>query len=103
MILLTGASGFVGRQVLKEIIDRSIDCTIICRDVDKIRPDQKKNIKNIIVSKNIFTESKEWWFDNLNGIDVIIHLAWFVEPGEYLESKKNLECLKEDHRKELRV
>ena len=93
MILLTGASGFVGRQVLKEIIDRSIDCTIICRDVDKIHPDQKKNIKNIIVSKNIFTESKEWWFDNLNGIDVIIHLAWFVEPGEYLESKKNLECL----------
>lgn len=93
MILLTGASGFVGRQVLKEIIDRSIDCTIICRDIDKIHPDQKKNINNIIISKNIFTESKEWWLDKLNGIDVIIHLAWFVEPGEYLESEKNLECL----------
>ena len=27
------------------------------------------------------------------GVDRIIHLAWYVEPGEYLNSLQNLECL----------
>ena len=93
MILLTGATGFVGRQVLQEVINRSIECTVICRDISKIDSNQKKKINKIIISKNIFTEDKEWWLNNLKDIDVIIHMAWFVEPGEYLESEKNLECL----------
>tara|TARA_B100000787_G_C16196437_1_gene301211 strand:+ start:2212 stop:3042 length:831 start_codon:yes stop_codon:yes gene_type:complete len=93
MILLTGATGFVGEQVLKELLDRSLECTIVCRNSDKIKSIHKKRIKNIIISKNIFTESKEWWLDNLKDIDIVIHIAWFVEPGEYLESEKNLECL----------
>ena len=44
MILLTGATGFVGRQVLQEVINRSIECTVICRDISKIDSNQKKKL-----------------------------------------------------------
>lgn len=93
MILITGATGFVGQQVLNEIIKRSIDCAVVCRDENKIDFNLQKKIKKIIISKNIFAETKEWWIHNLKNIDLVIHIAWYVEPGKYLESHKNLECL----------
>ena len=93
MILLTGATGFVGRQVLSDIIDRSLDCIVVCRNKEKIDSKYRKKINKIIISNNIFTENKEWWISNLKGVDIVIHIAWYVEPGKYLESEKNLECL----------
>ncbi len=93
MILITGATGFVGQHVLNEILKRSIHCAVVCRDENKIDTNLQKKIKKIIISKNIFTETKKWWLHNLKGIDLVIHIAWYVKPGEYLESYKNIECL----------
>ena len=28
----------------------------------------------------------------LDGVDTVIHLAWYVKPGDYLNSEKNIEC-----------
>nr|WP_280117343.1 NAD-dependent epimerase/dehydratase family protein [Shewanella aestuarii] len=38
-------------------------------------------------------ENEQWWQDHLHGIDTIIHIAWYVEPGKYLNSDKNIECM----------
>ncbi|WP_246777467.1 NAD(P)-dependent oxidoreductase [Rhizobium sp. BG4] len=40
-----------------------------------------------------FLESEEWWTKVLTGIDTVIHLAWYAEPGKYLMADENLDCL----------
>jgi len=47
----------------------------------------------VISTPNLFIESEEWWINVLQGIDTIIHIAWYAEPGKYLQSEKNWDCL----------
>lgn len=92
-ILLTGATGFVGRQVLKVLLER--ECVIKCvvrsgRDVDlPVSP----KIMPPVFTKDLFQESVCWWKDVLQVIDTIVHVAWYAEPGKYQLSMKNLDCL----------
>ena len=41
----------------------------------------------------MFRESVAWWADACRGVDTVIHVAWYAEPGQYLQSPKNQECL----------
>ena len=41
----------------------------------------------------MFAEDASWWANVCRGVDTIIHIAWYAEPGRYLQSDKNLECL----------
>src|SRR5690606_18871221 len=27
------------------------------------------------------------------GVDAVLHMAWYAEPGQYLQSPRNLDCL----------
>ena len=92
MILVTGATGFVGNHVLKEIISRSLDCKIICSSEKKISNFVKNKIKAVHITKDLFTENEQWMKEVLDGVDSVIHLAWYVKPGDYLNSEKNIEC-----------
>lgn len=85
-ILLTGAAGFVGRQILKALLVRGADVTALTRT---------RTITNArtIRTEDAFAESRAWWAQTCSGIDVVIHAAWYVEPGLYLTSEKNLDCL----------
>ena len=29
----------------------------------------------------------------MDGVDTVVHVAWYAEPGKYLQSEKNLDCL----------
>ncbi len=42
---------------------------------------------------DLFAEGRAWWADACRGIDTVIHSAWYAEPGKYLQSPKNSECL----------
>jgi nucleoside-diphosphate-sugar epimerase len=46
-----------------------------------------------VASPDIFAESEVWWADACRGIDTIIHAAWYAEPGLYLQSPKNIDCV----------
>ena len=48
---------------------------------------------DLILTDDLFKENPEWWEDKCKDIDTIIHLAWYVEPGKYLKSIKNLDCM----------
>lgn len=92
-VLLTGGTGFVGRQVIKYLSKQDIDLTLITRQAFDHREFSDMSINSVIHSKDIFSEDLGWWKESLKDIDVLIHLAWFVEPGEYLTSEKNIDCL----------
>jgi len=92
-ILITGGSGFVGRQVINSLENENVDITIVIRGEKNNIFDKNKNIKKIIITNNLFVESEKWFKDVLNNIDIIIHLAWYVEPKDYLQSIKNIECM----------
>jgi len=50
-------------------------------------------IQAIVTSTDIFTESAAWWAKACEGIDTVVHVAWYAEPGKYLQSPLNLNCL----------
>jgi dTDP-6-deoxy-L-talose 4-dehydrogenase (NAD+) len=93
LILLTGAAGFVGRQVLRALGERG------CRVRPVVRVDKQETlargaaIDTIVASPDIFAESAAWWARACSGADAVIHAAWYAEPGQYLQSPKNQECL----------
>jgi nucleoside-diphosphate-sugar epimerase len=91
-VLITGASGFVGRHVLRTLAAQGVEVRAVLRPnaVDKARD---VAAIEVVESPSPFSESEGWWTDALGGIDTIIHLAWYVEPGKYLTAPENLDCL----------
>lgn len=91
-ICLTGASGFVGRQVLKSLKARGHRVTVTLRP-GKTLPEGYE-ADGVIETPDLFAEGAEFWAERLAGIDVLIHAAWYVEPGKYLDSSRNLDCVR---------
>ena len=60
-ILLTGATGFVGKQVLKRLSNQNVSIRIISRNTQEKNFSAYKNISEVIETKNFFTESSEWY------------------------------------------
>jgi nucleoside-diphosphate-sugar epimerase len=93
LVLLTGATGFVGRQVLRSLAETGVRVRAVVREG---KQDQLKNLKaieRVVVTPDLFAENAAWWADVCTGIDSVIHVAWYAEPGKYLQSSKNLDCL----------
>jgi dTDP-6-deoxy-L-talose 4-dehydrogenase (NAD+) len=92
-ILLTGASGFVGRHIYKHLLKLNLNIVVVSREqsLQKI-PELSSNTK-VFLSENLFQENLDWWEVVMQGVDIVIHSAWYAEPGIYLKSEKNLECL----------
>jgi dTDP-6-deoxy-L-talose 4-dehydrogenase (NAD+) len=92
-VLLTGATGFVGRHVLRALIKRGVQVSVIVRDEKHSLLSEHDCIKSIVTSPNLFAESSEWWANVCKDIDTVIHLAWYAEHGKYIQSSKNIDCL----------
>lgn len=92
--LLTGATGFVGRQVLRNLLKKQIAVRAIVRKNKEIFFKDKNPKIELITTNDLFKESVDWWAEQCKGIDTIIHVAWYVEPKKYLQSVKNIDCLK---------
>lgn len=90
---MTGATGFVGQQVLKSLEKYDVQVHAVVRDGKGSELEDNSVVEKIISTKNLFNESVKWWEEKCQNIDTIIHLAWYVEPGKYLHSDKNIECL----------
>jgi dTDP-6-deoxy-L-talose 4-dehydrogenase (NAD+) len=92
-ILLTGASGFVGKQIFKALSTSSIRIVPVVRSGKESSFRNQPNVARIVCSPDIFQESTAWWAEKCKEIDVVIHAAWYAEPGKYLQSSKNMDCL----------
>jgi len=87
-ILLTGGTGFVGAQILKHLKDQGAYIRLITRQKNYQGP-----ADDIVVTCDMFSESTAWWSAGLDNIDIVIHSAWYVEPGKYLFADENAACL----------
>jgi len=92
-ILITGATGFVGRQVLKALLEGDTRLICVMRNESSKEIPHSPQIEKKVLTKNLFSEEEVWWREILQGVDTIVHLAWYVEPATYQTSKKNLDCL----------
>ncbi len=93
-ILVTGASGFVGKHVMRELLNtKGIQIRAIVREGKTVQQFENTYIHETIKSVDLFRETVGWWQNVCKDVDTVIHLAWYAEPGKYLDSPKNLDCL----------
>ena len=93
LILLTGGTGFVGRQILRALQVLGYQIRLVIREGSQSKIESINGIEKIVTTPDLFLESSEWWEKVCDGVDIVIHSAWYAEPGKYLQSNKNLECL----------
>ena len=91
--LLTGATGFVGRQVLRALGATDVRVRVVVRDGKQRQLATVECVETVVTTPDLFAESADWWATVCKGVDTVIHVAWYAEPGKYLESSKNLDCL----------
>lgn len=92
-VLLTGATGFVGRQLLHALRNRGARVRLVVRNATQHRISAPEDLEGVITTPDLFFERADWWTQVCQGVDIIIHAAWYTEPGRYLQSAKNLDCL----------
>jgi len=82
-VLLTGASGFIGRHVLSQLVDAGVDTVVLGRS----RPDGYTGdfIEADLLQKQGCNDVVQ-----LAEASHLIHLAWYVEHGQYWTSPLNL-------------
>lgn len=93
LMLITGATGFVGNHVLRELGNRGLKVRALVRAGTGHRIPQIDAIEDVIETADMWAESATWWAEACRGVDTVIHIAWYAEPGQYLQSPKNIECL----------
>lgn len=87
-VIVTGATGFVGRQVVRALQAAGADVTALARPGRDL-PDGVARIE----TPDLFAMTAPDWADALQGADAVIHAAWYAEPGKYLMDARNYSCL----------
>ena len=76
-IAVTGASGFIGRHVLSDLLTQGVEVVAVTRNATRLS-DFSKSIK--IIEMNISDPAPDC-FEKLGCPDVLIHLAWDGLPN----------------------
>lgn len=91
-VLLTGATGFVGRKILSALQSTGVDVRLVIRTGTEGRLGVSSP-KDRIVTRDLFAEDAAWWSKACADVDTVIHAAWYAEPGQYLQASVNMDCL----------
>lgn len=87
MILITGGTGFLGRQIVRAARARGSRVRLVAR---KAPLDDVEYLH----TNDLFAEEPDWWAKALEGVHTVVHAAWYAEPAECLTSTRNLDCLR---------
>jgi dTDP-6-deoxy-L-talose 4-dehydrogenase (NAD+) len=88
VVALTGATGFVGRQVLGALQSRGHEVVAFARPCRPLPP----GVRRIEIT-DVFAQTPDWWSQHLSGVSALVHCAWVAEPGSYLTDPRNWDCL----------
>jgi nucleoside-diphosphate-sugar epimerase len=92
--LLTGATGFVGRHVLRALERQGTQCRVVARPGKEEFLKQFSNIESIITTDDLFAERLDLMEAACSKVHTVIHAAWYVDPKDYLQSPQNMDCLR---------
>ncbi|MEE6179614.1 NAD-dependent epimerase/dehydratase family protein [Mycobacterium sp. 050134] len=91
-VTLTGATGFVGRQILRTLLERGRSVRVLVRDPSRV-PESRQSGLEIVQTPDLFAEAACRLQELVADSEILVHAAWYAEPGEYLTSPANLACL----------
>ena len=91
-VLVTGANGFIGSHVCRELMARGFEVHAVVRpgSTSQRITDQSHLLHR--VECDIFQASESELLDKCEGIESCIHCAWYVVPGKYLTAAQNDDC-----------
>ena len=92
-VLVTGASGFVGTQIVNRLASKGHDLRLVSRPPAAKRLAEKFARATLLECEDLFAKSADDWAQSCKGVDAIIHAAWYVNPADYLDSEKNAACV----------
>lgn len=92
-VTLTGATGFVGTQVLSNLLERGCSVRVLVRNPSSLPSIPARAALEVVHTPDIFSETASRLQELLAGSETLVHAAWYAEPGEYLTSPMNLACL----------
>ena len=78
-IIITGATGSIGRRLVEKLVARGDEVIIFTRNIEKAKREMPGAVKYV---KWDYQKPEEWK-ERINGVDVVIHLA-----GANLSSKR---------------
>jgi nucleoside-diphosphate-sugar epimerase len=87
-VLVTGASGFIGRRVVRALVD--MGCDVV--GASRRRPDADPGAADWIVT-DLLADGPHALVVRARA-DTMVHLAWIATPGLYGESPENLDWLR---------
>lgn len=87
-ILITGARGFVGNAIRRELRKKDLAVRLLVRDKIEITENEELRIVDDIFELNVSE-----WLEILKDIDTVIHCAWYVKHSDYLASIENVRCM----------
>jgi len=87
-VLLTGGTGFVGRQILKRLLARGCHVRMAVRTPVSVRDE----VEQVVVG-DLFEAESSKLEDLCADTDVVCHAAWYTVPGKYLTADENIGCL----------
>jgi UDP-glucuronate decarboxylase len=90
-VLVTGATGFVGRWVVRELVTRNCEVSALVRDGSDLTPLSGLPVQLIRAELTDTDQLRVGVAESKP--ELCIHLAWYVEAGKYLASLRNLEML----------
>jgi dTDP-6-deoxy-L-talose 4-dehydrogenase (NAD+) len=93
IVTLTGATGFVGRQILINLLERGCTVRVLVRDQTRLDGIPTHGDLEVVHTPDLFTEAPARLKELLQGSETLLHAAWYAQPGEYLMSPLNLACL----------
>src|SRR5688572_7185942 len=95
-VLVTGASGGMGRKVIRELLRRDVQVVATSRDIEKARSlDFFEKVS--FVPYDFATESRKDLWSYFGKPDTVIHLAW--ERLDNYNLKEHVEVFLEQHKK----
>lgn len=92
-VLVTGASGFIGARVVRALADNGHEVAALVEPGDTMRRLATLGRPLSRIGGTLGTLEACRPALEAFAPEGCIHLAWYAEPGKYLHSEKNFECL----------